>query len=212
MDIQLDVDDTGSAFPMPSDSEALLQPQNSSESLPAHPLPSYYNNHLPAHQYAPHPDQAEYHQATATDLYHHNYTHSAPSMSPPITHELDPFTHSIGISDQEEQGYAYEHEDEKELSYANITLDDSNIASSPHPNTFSSSFHAPANPHWGPAPAGRALRRNRTRKRVALTDGNLVIERPIPARLLSFLPRRGEEEFEIMSYTAATCDVRLLDS
>jgi len=40
----------------------------------------------------------------------------------------------------------------------------------------------------------------------------LVIERPIPARLLSFLPRRGEEEFEIMSYTAATCDVRLLDS
>ncbi|EGG10391.1 family 2 glycosyltransferase [Melampsora larici-populina 98AG31] len=53
---------------------------------------------------------------------------------------------------------------------------------------------------------GRALRRNRTRKRVALTDGHLVIDRPIPARLLGFLPRRGEEEFEMMSYTAATCD------
>lgn len=69
--------------------------------------------------------------------------------------------------------------------------------------------NSPANPHWGPAPMGRALRRNRTRKRVALTDGHLVIDRPIPARLLGFLPRRGEEEFEMMSYTAATCDVSL---
>lgn len=68
----------------------------------------------------------------------------------------------------------------------------------------------PQNPHWGAPPEGRALRRNRTKKRVALTRGNLVIDRPIPNRLLSFLPRRGEEEFEMMRYTAVTCDVRPL--
>ncbi|KAA1088370.1 Chitin synthase, class 3 [Puccinia graminis f. sp. tritici] len=191
MDIQPKVDENGSPYPIPSDSEALLpNNHNSNEPIPPHQqLPSYYN-HLPTTQ-----DQANARRTGLTD----SSERSAIDMPPPITHELDPFTHAIGISDEDEQGYAYGAEDEKESAYANIVSQDDH-------NTFSSSIHSSANPHWGPAPAGRALRRNRTRKRVALTNGNLVIDRPIPGRLLSFLPRRGEEEFEIMSYTAATCD------
>jgi hypothetical protein len=204
-----DVDETGSSYPIPSDSERLLHTLNSSEVIPANQLPAYHNN-FSTTEYAQDPDQPDYRRTSPADLYDHN-SHPDLNMPPPITPELDPFTHSVAISDEEEQGYVYGTEDEKESSYANIVLEDSNVDSSPQVNTFSSSFGAPSNPHWGPAPAGRALRRNRTRKRVALTNGNLVIERPIPGRLLGFLPRRGEEEFEIMSYTAATCDVRLLD-
>ncbi|KAH8925578.1 glycosyltransferase family 2 protein [Atractiella rhizophila] len=50
------------------------------------------------------------------------------------------------------------------------------------------------------------LRRNKTKKRIALTDGNLIMDLPIPTRLAGFLPRKGEEEFTTMRYTAATCD------
>ncbi|PLW17349.1 hypothetical protein PCANC_14075 [Puccinia coronata f. sp. avenae] len=199
-----DVDETGSSYPIPSDSERLLHTLNSSEVIPANQLPAYHNN-FSTTEHAQDPDQPDYRRTSPADLYDHN-SHPDLNMPPPITSELDPFTHSVAISDEEEQGYVYGTEDEKESSYANIVLEDSNVDSSPQVNTFSSSFGAPLNPHWGPAPAGRALRRNRTRKRVALTNGNLVIERPIPGRLLGFLPRRGEEEFEIMSYTAATCD------
>lgn len=60
--------------------------------------------------------------------------------------------------------------------------------------------------HYGPAPSVQ-LRRNRTRKRIALTSGNLVIDPPIPSRLASFLPRKGNDEFDRMRYTAVTCDV-----
>lgn len=87
----------------------------------------------------------------------------------------------------------------------------------------------PLNPHFGSAPTVQ-LRRNRTKKRVALSNGNLVIDAPIPSRLSGFLPRKGQEEFDKMrcvrpcqssvlchysdclgylpcSYTAVTCDV-----
>lgn len=54
-----------------------------------------------------------------------------------------------------------------------------------------------ANPHYGPVPATQ-LRRNRTKKRVPLHNGNLIIEAPIPSRLAGFLPRKGQEEFDKM--------------
>ncbi|CAH7686544.1 chitin synthase [Phakopsora pachyrhizi] len=135
-----------------------------------------------------------------------------------------------GMTDEEDQGYyGYGESDEKDsMAYSNLlvkggeldecTMDEKlsseteRTMTQSHKNNNSSKtrtsnrLRSTENPHWGPAPAGRALRRNRTRRRVSLTNGNLVIERPIPARLLSFLPRRGEEEFEMMSYTAATCD------
>ncbi|KAI9601656.1 hypothetical protein H4Q26_001489 [Puccinia striiformis f. sp. tritici PST-130] len=187
MGIQLDLDDTGSSYPIPPSSDSLLYTQNSSQSsLPPgrQPLPSYHNQ-LPGITGADqdyHSDQETY-RATGEEYDDDDHdqqknTRSGFNNMPPrpITGEQDPFTHSIGISseEEEEQGYAYDRtEDEKEAVYANIVLEDSTttLTSSPPKRNYAYN-HPPANPHWGPAPAGRALRRNRTRKRVDLTDGN----------------------------------------
>lgn len=59
--------------------------------------------------------------------------------------------------------------------------------------------------HFGPAPQ-QLLRRHKTKKKVVLTQGNLVLDCPVPSKLKGFLSRRGEEEFESMRYTAVTCD------
>ncbi|QRV79426.1 chitin synthase [Ceratobasidium sp. AG-Ba] len=64
--------------------------------------------------------------------------------------------------------------------------------------------HPSETQHFGPAPEGRMERRNKTKKRVALTEGNLVINLPIPERLV--LPKRGSEEMMFTRYTAVTCD------
>lgn len=58
--------------------------------------------------------------------------------------------------------------------------------------------------HFGPAPAGRVLRRNKSKKRVRLTNGNLVVDLDVPPKLV--LPRRGEPETTKTRYTAVTCD------
>jgi chitin synthase len=61
--------------------------------------------------------------------------------------------------------------------------------------------------HFGPAPArGAQLRRHKTKKNVKLTQGNLILDCPVPTKLQSFLTRRGDDEFMSMRYTAATCD------
>ncbi|EIM82816.1 uncharacterized protein STEHIDRAFT_63761 [Stereum hirsutum FP-91666 SS1] len=58
--------------------------------------------------------------------------------------------------------------------------------------------------HFGPAPTGRVLRRHKTKKRVSLTNGNLVVDIPVPPNLV--LPRKGDLEVMKMRYTAVTCD------
>ncbi|KAF9287258.1 Chitin synthase, class 1 [Mortierella alpina] len=59
--------------------------------------------------------------------------------------------------------------------------------------------------HYGPAPI-RQARRYRTTKKVTLTQGNLVLDCPVPTKLLDVLPRKAEDEFTTMRYTAVTCD------
>jgi chitin synthase len=49
------------------------------------------------------------------------------------------------------------------------------------------------------------LRRYKT-KRIPLVKGNLVLDCPIPEKLLEAVPRKDSEEFTHMRYTAATCD------
>jgi chitin synthase len=66
--------------------------------------------------------------------------------------------------------------------------------------------------HFGPAPQAPQARRglNRealmTKKMVKLINGELILECKIPTILYSFLPRRDENEFTHMRYTAVTCD------
>ena len=58
--------------------------------------------------------------------------------------------------------------------------------------------------HYGPAPIGRVHRRNKIKKRVQLTRGNLVLDINVPTKLL--LPLLGEDEMMKTRYTAVTCD------
>ncbi|KAF3941472.1 hypothetical protein ABW19_dt0209869 [Dactylella cylindrospora] len=64
--------------------------------------------------------------------------------------------------------------------------------------------------HYGPAPLGATERRHRavqkSKKQVRLTNGELILDCKIPSILHSFLPRRDDEEFTSMRYTAVTCD------
>ncbi|KAG9316580.1 glycosyltransferase family 2 protein [Chiua virens] len=57
--------------------------------------------------------------------------------------------------------------------------------------------------HFGPAPIGR-IRRRLKKKRVQLTNGNLVVDLNVPPKLV--LPYRGEPEMTKTRYTAVTCD------
>ena len=52
----------------------------------------------------------------------------------------------------------------------------------------------------------RQARRYKTTKKVTLTQGNLVLDCPVPTKLLDVLPRKAEDEFTSMRYTAVTCD------
>lgn len=51
-----------------------------------------------------------------------------------------------------------------------------------------------------------SLRRWKTVKQVLLYRGNLVLDCPVPPRLLNQLPHGERDEFTHMRYTAATCD------
>jgi len=63
---------------------------------------------------------------------------------------------------------------------------------------------SPVPPSATPGPG--APRRWKTVKRVALFKGNLVLDCPVPKKLLQKLPMKTEREFTHMRYSAATCD------
>lgn len=74
--------------------------------------------------------------------------------------------------------------------------------------TPASVFSEPETPmetrHFGPAPSGRVLRRRKSKKRVQLTNGNLIVDVNVPPKLV--LPRKGDPDMERTRYTAVTCD------
>jgi hypothetical protein len=76
------------------------------------------------------------------------------------------------------------------------------------PDSASAMSGVPGTPvetrHFGPAPIGRVARRNKTTKHVPLTNGNLVLDLPVPPKLV--LPRSGHPEVMKTRYTAVTCD------
>lgn len=71
-----------------------------------------------------------------------------------------------------------------------------NSAFTGHPGLMNANLETQ---HFGPAPArGAQLRRHKTKKNVKLTQGNLVLDCPVPTKLQTFLSRKGEEEFTTM--------------
>ncbi|KAF2663933.1 chitin synthase, class II [Microthyrium microscopicum] len=78
-------------------------------------------------------------------------------------------------------------------------------------STFTEEFDDEKVEHYGPAPDGAQMRRGvraveTTKREVALTNGELILECKIPTVLQSFLPRKDADEFTHLRYTAATCD------
>jgi chitin synthase len=59
--------------------------------------------------------------------------------------------------------------------------------------------------HYGPVPS-RVPRRNKTVRKVELFMGHLVLDCPVPKRLLDSVREREGNEFGVMRYTAVTCD------
>ncbi|RHZ84080.1 hypothetical protein Glove_85g79 [Diversispora epigaea] len=57
--------------------------------------------------------------------------------------------------------------------------------------------------HYGSAPL-RQPRRFKTTRRVELSDGNLVLDCPVPSKLLQMVPMKNDREFTHMRYTACT--------
>jgi hypothetical protein len=69
-------------------------------------------------------------------------------------------------------------------------------------------FEAVPDAFYPPPPSqrGRDIVRKKTMKRLELREGNLVVDCPVPDRLINNVPLRSGEEFTTMRYTAATCD------
>ena len=90
--------------------------------------------------------------------------------------------------------------------YADVPDDELGFQESERTPSLSTSIE-PETPiatmHFGPAPIGR-VRRRLKKKRVQLTNGNLVVDLSVPPKLV--LPYRGEQEMTKTRYTAVTCD------
>ncbi|KAI9510939.1 chitin synthase-domain-containing protein [Russula earlei] len=103
------------------------------------------------------------------------------------------------------QGDAFLNQAPEKSKLENVFADPRRVV---FPNAPSALSDIPGTPletrHFGPAPIGRVARRNNATKRVPLTNGNLVLDLPVPPKLV--LPRVGQPEVMKTRYTAVTCD------
>lgn len=151
-----------------------------------------------------------------------NFTRS--SYRPPRSRSPTPFmdedykldsnnnTHYTGYSQAREYN-PYEDEkttnnDEYDISqYADVPGTEEYYDDGEKTPDASVGYQEPETPvetrHFGPAPVGR-VRRRLKKKRVQLTNGNLVVDLNVPPKLV--LPYRGEPEMTKTRYTAITCD------
>lgn len=115
-------------------------------------------------------------------------------------------------------GYSQSHDSEKfeqdddyndqyDISqYADVVGEDDEIDEGEKTPSLSTSIDSEVpveTMHFGPAPIGR-VRRRLKKKRVQLTNGNLVVDLSVPPKLV--MPYRGELEMTRTRYTAVTCD------
>ncbi|KAK3365791.1 glycosyltransferase family 2 protein [Lasiosphaeria ovina] len=89
------------------------------------------------------------------------------------------------------EGQGYDYDDSRPM----LTHNDSQVAAT-------DPYHDNPQPPTNNAP----IKRWKTVKQVLLYRGNLVLDCPIPPRLLNQLPHGERDEFTHMRYTAATCD------
>lgn len=105
---------------------------------------------------------------------------------------------------------ALQYDYQEKYSERGYLTNGQSVVYDPQPETPTSTLNTlpPETPletrHFGPAPTGRAVRRHKTKRRVQLTNGNLVVDLQVPPKLV--LPYRGNSEMTETRYTAVTCD------
>lgn len=139
--------------------------------------------------------------------------------APPYSHPFYPADHPDNNYSPDpyqphtpEDGYPLTHYNTQPAPYADD--DDRRPILDPHSqlNTPLQGHNDPYFPQSTPSPVGSTptpgpgLRRWKTVKKVELFNGNLVLDCPVPKKLLAMLPQKKEREFTHMRYTAATCD------
>ena len=192
------------------------QPQEYEQSSPSYISPSYGHESLPA----------------SSEIDHFNYdteayasgNYSRAAYRPPRSRSPTPAVDDedyliVGDNSVHYTGYpdgTYGYDAEKEAKSSPYYTErgylptGQTIVYDPEPETPTSTLYSlpPETPletrHFGPAPAGRIHRRHKTKRRVQLTNGNLVVDLDVPPKLV--LPRRGEPETMKTRYTAVTCD------
>ncbi|KAI8633635.1 glycosyltransferase family 2 protein [Xylariaceae sp. FL1651] len=102
----------------------------------------------------------------------------------------EPHTATTPLNDH--QGYEYDDHDQRPMLVQNDSHSHA-LAQEPYQDE----------PRQQPA---APLKRWKTVKQVLLYRGNLVLDCPVPPRLLNQLPHGERDEFTHMRYTAATCD------
>ncbi|KAI0472823.1 glycosyltransferase family 2 protein [Xylariaceae sp. FL0804] len=136
---------------------------------------------------------------SASDLSHSPYDHhpggysSEYAVNPEQHHDAfynQPYEpHPTGTPFDEHAGYGFED------SRPMLAQNDSYAQGQPQPE-----------PYRDEPRAGAPIKRWKTVKQVLLYRGNLVLDCPVPPRLLNQLPHGERDEFTHMRYTAATCD------
>ncbi|QSZ36765.1 hypothetical protein DSL72_006648 [Monilinia vaccinii-corymbosi] len=169
------------------------------------PQPSYSVEHV---------DQSQYHQRMPINP-RHSYD-SEYTLDPNAHHDAyfqPPYQPQVQVQAQAQDHYDYadadDDDDDDDDHHPILQTDD---PYGPDPYTASpveykgyDGAHAPS-PTESPVPQ---LRRYRTVKEVQLFNGNLVLDCPIPPKLLNQVnhaPPPERDEFTHMRYSAATCD------
>ncbi|MDI1485503.1 MAG: hypothetical protein OHK93_000641 [Ramalina farinacea] len=153
----------------------------------------YESQYPPTGQQYPHPS----HDYAISPEEHHDQYYQQPYEPNPFHDDLER-EHDISHYPSHEQF----HDDD----YDNRPILQPDNAYGPDPHTLAPDMEGQA-PHPTPSPA--PIRRWKTVKEVQLFNGNLVLDCPIPPKLLSQVPHAEppeRDEFTHMRYSAATCD------
>ncbi|KAI1625593.1 chitin synthase 2 [Exophiala viscosa] len=126
---------------------------------------------------------------------HHDAYYTRPySPHPPGDYALDPYP---------TPGEPYRNENDT------VPMIQPDSAYGPNPYAAPASDYDGYNDEPRPTPSPAPIRRWKTVKEVQLFDGNLVLDCPVPPKLLASVPHAQppeRDEFTHMRYSAATCD------
>ncbi|EFW17326.1 Chitin synthase, class 1 [Coccidioides posadasii str. Silveira] len=210
------------------DPEPVMDPQNlhpHRRSSPGRPLYQLSDDPYQQYGHIPMPsadrllDQPTYSVDNIQNSYGHNETFEEhnpyrPSPGPPRDYTLSPEAHHDSYYNPPYQptpstvdtydltNYPQQYHDD----HAPILQSDSPFGETPHSETGGYNDGSVATL---PTPSPAPIRRWKTVKEVQLFNGNLVLDCPIPPRLLSQVNHAAppeRDEFTHMRYSAATCD------